>query len=133
MKMDPIYEPAFEAQLNDLINVSPDKDVYSTIASIVESADQTTMPPKMLRSDARLFLVLNMGAMIAIPWQKARSANFFTQYRGQLEADAQDILTEAKQMAAQQGLKEISSNLLVSVTATRRGGTRTRGINIWGP
>jgi hypothetical protein len=133
MPMDPIYGPAFDAELNDLINVSPDKNVYSTIQAIVESADQNTTPSTMLRSDATLFLVLNMGAMIVIPWQKAKKMDFFKQYRSLLEEDAKDILTEAKQMASQQGLKEISSNLLVSVTATRRGGMRTRGINIWGP
>lgn len=131
--MDLIYEPAFASQLSDLISVSPDNAVYLRIAGLVERADHRTNPQGILRADGSLFLVLNVGAMIVIPWQRTQNADFFKHYQADLEADILDILTEAKAMAAQLAVTEISANLLMAVTATRRGGQRTRGTNIWGP
>jgi hypothetical protein len=87
----------------------------------------------LLRVDGVLFLVLNMGAMIVIPWQRAHGKDFFALYQAELAEDIRDILNEAKLMASQLKAREISAKLLVAVTATRRGGRRTRGTNIWGP
>jgi hypothetical protein len=131
--MDPIYAPAFDSQISDLLNKSPDQQVYLRIAGLIEKADYGTTPQGMLRTDGRLFLMLNMGAMIVIPWQRTQNRDFFSQYPSELQDDLIDILTEAKILAAQLNVKEISANLLVMVTATRRSGQRTRGINIWGP
>jgi hypothetical protein len=131
--MDPIYAPAFASQLNDLIEVSQDKAIYSRIAGLVQASDRDTKPQGTLRVDGALFLVLNMGAMIVIPWQRAHDQDFFEVYQADLAADIRDILNEAKLMASQLKATEISANLLVAVTATRRGGQRTRGTNIWGP
>jgi hypothetical protein len=131
--MDAIYAPSFAAQLNELLTVSPDGKVYNKIAGMVETADYKTMPQGLLRVDGRFFLVLNLGAMIFIPWERAQKQDFFAFYSAALQDDITDILAEAKLLASQWNAKGISANLLVTVTASRRGGQRTRGINIWGP
>jgi hypothetical protein len=100
--------------------------VRSSENSILENAHQR------LRADGTLFLLINIGYLIVVPWDNTEGDHFMNSpYVHDLEQDIIDILSETSAIAQQRKVTDISANLLLEVTATRRGGMRTRGLNLW--
>jgi len=129
--MDPRFLPAFENRIRTLTANDP----FTWIRDMINDAVNDALAPSgmSLRADGVLFLLVNVAAMIVRPWEETESNNFLNVHGSSLAADLQDIMGEAQAIASVRNIREISANLLLSVTATRRGGMRTLALNMWGP
>jgi hypothetical protein len=127
--MNPRFLPAFEAQVNDLRR----RDPFSWIYEMVQAGERNILDnaSQQLRADGTLFLLINIGHLIVMPWDDTEGNRFIDIHHQMLEEDTQDILRETSMVAQQRKVTDISANLLLEITATRRGGVRTRGLNLW--
>jgi hypothetical protein len=127
--MDSRFVPAFVNQIRILTANAP----YDWISAMINDAITAVLHPSSmrLREDGTLFLLVNIAEMIVKPWQETEQRDFRSTHSGILFEDIRDILAEARAIASAESISDISANLLLNVTATRRGGKRTRGLDIW--
>jgi hypothetical protein len=133
--MDAVFNRGFEEQITLLANISP----YNQIDQMLQRID-SRIP---LRIDGRLFLIVTVSTLIVIPWSismtnerlgdPALGRTFFSNHGEDLSADLREIIVQAESQANLLQESAISANLLLSVTASRTVGLRTRALNIWGP
>ncbi len=123
--MDIRFRPAFERQV-DYFRQKPEYDeIYNMIKSV-----QTQVP---LRPDAELFLMINVGQLIVIPWSETEKQDFLQVHRNILHQDLAAIIGQADKVASSSGRREISANALLEAVASRTVRILTRGLDIWGP
>lgn len=126
--MDNKFRPAFEEQVNYFATKAGMPE-YAEIYQMIKSV-RSLVP---LRPDAELFLMINAGQLIVVPWNITTQGDFLRVHGKLLRDDLSEIIAEASAVASRSKRDEISANALVSVVANRTVGTRTRGLNIWGP
>jgi hypothetical protein len=139
--MDPRFIRGFEQQIDFMLGSFPFKEIFQIVMNAHANVRPENRVP--LRPDALVFLVVNSATMIVIPWSVTvggESLNaprlgesFFAQHRAALQMDLNEIVAQASLEAKTQNKDDISANQVLSVTAIRTVGTRTRGLNIWGP
>ena len=133
--MDPKFNVGFEEQINRLIKIPP----YDEISRMLDSIK----PQIPLRPDGILFLLVNVGRLIVIPWDitihnvplgnPSMGKGFLGSHATILYDDLKEIVAQAETEALRRQEAAISANILLSVTGARTAGLRTRTLNIWGP
>jgi hypothetical protein len=133
--VDPKFNVGFEEQINRLIKISPYDEIMRMLHSI--------RPQTPLRPDGVLFLLVNVGRLIVIPWDIAidnvpwgspsMGQGFLGSHGTILYDDLREIIAQAEAEARSRQEVAISANILLSVTGARTVGLRTRTLNIWGP
>src|SRR5262249_26514556 len=124
--MDQRFLPAFRTQARQLLGNNLFKEIRNVISS-VES--EVLSPPYHLRTDGLLFLLINIGYMIVLPWEYTEVNDFLTRNREMLREDLTMVMTEAKNRVgapagAPAGAIEISASTLLDAVATRKSQMR---------
>lgn len=129
--MDPNFIPIFQQQVASL----GQNDPYSWISSLLRDiATRHIIPPMTLRPDGELFLLVNIGNLIVIPWDGRHGQNSFKNTHIRLlEDDMNVILRDAVLLTRQKGTNEVSARTLLEATARQIAPLATLRLNIWGP
>lgn len=124
--MDARFLPAFENQARELLEDRPFRPILAMITSM-----EREMECK-LRADGLVFLLINVGYMIILPWERTEVRSFLEANGDLLRADIGKILSRAKDSDSYGTAQEISANRVLEAVNELKADMSTLNLRLWG-